>query len=67
MGASRYVHLEDCRILKETKDAFLIEYDDEQYWIPKSQISDPDVLEEGDYGITVSVTEWIANQKGIPE
>lgn len=65
MGQSQFVHLEECRIVRETDAAFLIEHDGEEHWIPKSQIADPDTYEAGDEDVTVSVTEWIAKQKGI--
>ena len=64
MTASNWVHIEG-KILKETDAAFLIKVDEgEEHWIPKSQISDPDDYKEGDIG-TISITEWIAEQKGI--
>lgn len=55
------------RVLKETEKALLLllEDDDREEWIPKNQISDPDMYGEGDEDITVSVTEWIANQKDL--
>lgn len=65
MSQSGYVHLEDCRVVHETEDAFLIEYEGEEHWIPRSQVADPDTYESGDEGVTISVTEWIAKQKGI--
>ncbi len=65
MGRSNYVHLEDCEIKRETDLAFLVVYQDEDYWIPKSQVKNPDDYAQGDDGVTLSVTEWIAEQKGI--
>lgn len=65
MGQSHYVHLEDCRIVRESAAALLIEYDGEEHWIPRSQIADHEIYDEGDEGVTVSITEWIADQKGI--
>lgn len=65
MSQSGYVHLENCGIRHVTGAAILVEYDGEDYWLPKSQIADPETYEVGDCGVTVSVTEWIANQKGI--
>jgi hypothetical protein len=65
MSASGYVHLEDCNIKAVTANAVLVEWDGDDYWFPASQVADPDVFEKGDEGVTVSVTEWIANQKGI--
>lgn len=67
MGQSRYVHLEDCNVLRITDKAVLLEIADEEHWIPISQLADGEdhELEVGDKGITVSVTEWIAKEKGI--
>jgi len=57
-------------ILREGENAFLIEVDNEDYWIPKSQIKAPyrgrglevGVAEEGD---TIEITKWIAKTKGL--
>ncbi len=67
MPASEFVHLEDCDILAVTDRAVLVGYDGEQHWIPVSQLADRDdhTHEKGDTGVTVSITEWIAEQKGI--
>lgn len=65
MGQSNYVHLEDCRIIRKSEKAFLIEYREEQFWLPLSQIADPEDLKAGTSGVTVSITEWIATLKGI--
>jgi len=64
MSQSGYVHIE-VDILKETDSAFLILYEGEKIWIPKSQIANADDYNVGDENITLSITEWIANQKGI--
>lgn len=60
-----YVHLEDVRVLKDTGKAFLIEYGEEQYWIPRACVANPGDYEEGEGGYTMSVTESIAKDKGI--
>lgn len=65
MSQSGYVHLEDCRVVRVTDQAVLIWYGDIQLWVPKSQMADADGFEPGDGPVTVSVTEWIAAQKGI--
>ena len=65
MSQSGYVHLEGCRVAHETDDAFLIEYEGEEHWIPRSQIADPETYVEGDNGVTISVSEWFAKKKGI--
>lgn len=65
MGFSNWVHLDVDRIVAETDAAFLLLVDDEEIWFPKSQIDSPESYEVGDEDCTVSVTEWIARQKGI--
>lgn len=70
MSQSGYVHLEGCTVVKVIEKAILIcidpDYSTEEIWIPRSQIADHgDNLDEGDVGVTVSITEYIAKQKGI--
>jgi len=65
MGESRYVHLEGCKILRETAAAFRVEYRGEEFWLPKSQVADAENYVDGDDDVTLSITEWIADQKGI--
>lgn len=65
MSASRYIHLAGVNILRETDKAFLIELDGEEYWIPMSQVADPEDYQEGDVDVELSITEWIAGEKGI--
>lgn len=65
MSASKYVYLEDCDVIKVTDKAALVVYDDEQIWLPLSQMSDPEDLVQGETGVTIGITEWIANEKGI--
>jgi hypothetical protein len=50
----------------ETDKALLIVYDGTEYWIPRSQIEDRgEHLARGDRDVTVSITGYIANEKGI--
>lgn len=66
MSAGSWVHVDVKKIVKETDKAFLCRLEDgRQEWLPKTQISDPDDYEEGDENCTISITEWIANEKGI--
>lgn len=67
MSASEFVHLEDCDILNVTDRAILIRFKSETHWIPVSQLADGEDhnFEKGDREITVSISEWIAEQKGI--
>jgi hypothetical protein len=52
-------------VVAVTTAALLVEWEGERFWLPRSQVADPDTFEPGDEGVTVSVTEWIAKQKGI--
>ncbi len=65
MSQSGLVHLENCTIKRATDKAFLVVYDESEYWIPRSQIANESDLEEGDDDVTVSATEWIVEQKNI--
>lgn len=66
MGQSSWVHLEDCHIRRTTEKAICIMWDGAEYWLPRSQVADEgDNLAEGDRGVTVSITQWIAEQKEI--
>lgn len=65
MGFSSWVHVEVERIVRETDLAFLCLIDGEEYWLPKSQVSDPDDYEEGDENCEMSISEFIAHEKGL--
>ena len=66
MSEDRWVHLDVVKVVRETQKAFLLRLESgEEYWIPFSQISDADDYSEGDENCVISVTEWIANEKGI--
>lgn len=65
MSQSGWVHLDVDEVLRETDKAFLLLIDGEEVWVPKSQVSDADKYEAGDTDVTVSVTTWLAEQKGL--
>lgn len=58
---------------KLTENAVLIEFGNEEIWIPKSQIhaddvaelEDQDVISDLEFATNIRITEWIARQKGI--
>ena len=62
---SNYVNIDVDRILKVTDKALLVRIGEEEHWLPLSQIADADDYEEGDVDLTLSITEWIAEQKGL--
>lgn len=66
MSASNYVHIDVEEILRETDAAFYVLLPSgEETWLPKSQIADADDYNKGDKDCTLSITQWIARQKGI--
>lgn len=65
MSASNYVHVEVDEIVRETEKAFLVRIDDEEFWLPRSQVADDADYEEGDKDCTMSITEFIAKEKGL--
>jgi hypothetical protein len=71
MGASNYVSLPVSCIIKETDKALCVEViggsEITTVWLPKSQVANADEYEEGDKDCTLSITEWICEQKGLEE
>lgn len=66
MSASGWVHVDVEKIIRETGAAFRARLSDgREVWLPFSQIADADAYAEGDENVTLSITEWIAEQKGI--
>jgi hypothetical protein len=61
-----YFSLGEVEVVAVTAAAALLVIDDEEVWIPKSQM-DPDDAEQLRRGevCPVSITAWIAQQKGI--
>ena len=67
MSCSGWVHLENCRVIKVTEKAILIDYQDgDPIWLPKSQVSEAEQYAAGDADVTISISEWIAKQKDLP-
>jgi len=68
MSQSGYVHIDVERIVRETDKAFQVLLEGgELVWLPKSQIADADAYEVGDEDASMSITEYIAREKGIGE
>lgn len=64
--ADRYVDLEVVEIKAETQKAFLVLLDDDsEHWIPFSQIDGAEKHSAGDKDVVLSITEWIAEEKGL--
>jgi hypothetical protein len=58
-------YIADVNILRSTESAVLCLIENEEIWIPQSQIDDEsEVWEEGDNG-TLVISLWIAEQKGL--
>lgn len=59
------VRFPDTYCIRATEDAILVNVENEEVWIPQSQVhDDSEVWEEGDEGDLV-VTRWIAQKKGL--
>lgn len=65
MGASSYVSVHVDSIDAETEKAFRCTIDGETVFLPFSQIADADDYAVGDADLTLSVTEWLAREKGL--
>lgn len=65
MTASNWVHLDFEEIVRETDAALLVRFAGGEEWIPLSQVADPDDYSVGDRDGVISVTQWIAEQKGL--
>ena len=50
------------RIMRETEKAVLVDINDEEVWLPLSQVEEITRRPEGD---TLLITAWIAEQKGL--
>lgn len=70
---SRYIHLEDCTLITVSDKAVCVEYNGERHWLPFSQLASDEeekiqnLLEKEApcRGVTLSVTAWICEKKGI--
>lgn len=65
MSASNFTHIQVDRIKVETDKAFLVVVGGEEIWLPKSQIADAEDYSEGDCDIELSISNWIAAEKGF--
>ena len=68
MAVSSWLHLDVKEIKAETDKAILcvLDNDDEdEVWIPLSQVNDPKNYGKGDKNCTVSVSEWWAKKNDM--
>lgn len=61
----KYILVPVDKVVAATDMALLLEVDGEEYWVPKSQMEDPDEFVRGDRNVEIFMTEWIAKQKGL--
>ena len=63
MSNAETVEVKDYNILRESEKAMLIEKDNREYWIPKSQI----ITFSGGEGMpdTMVIPKWLAEKKGL--
>jgi len=56
----------DARLLRETEKAILVEIDEVEYWVPKSQVdSATRIHAAGDEGELVVSAWWVDKQDGL--
>ena len=56
----------ECEFKHETENAVLVLFEGEKTWFPKSQLFEFESFSHGrGDNITLNITEWIAEQKGI--
>lgn len=65
MPGDNWIEVQVTRIIKETDAAFLVEIEEEEYWLPKSQIWEPETYSESDEDVSMEITRFIADTKGI--
>ena len=65
MSASNWVHVDVEKVIRETEKAFLLLIEDEEHWVPKSQMADPGDYEAGDEDVSIALTEFIVREKGF--
>lgn len=54
----------DVTIIRETDAAYLVEYQDDDIWLPKSRTTiDGDFNGKGQY--TIGIPRWLADEKGM--
>ena len=57
------VTYKNCRIVKQTDKAVLIEFEDGRAWCPWSVVDHGSISKDGEVG-TVYIREWFARQEG---
>ncbi len=63
MGASGWTHIAVKKILIATAKAFLCRLeDDQEYWLPKSVVADPEDYEAGETELELSVKDWFVDK-----
>lgn len=59
------VHVDE--VIRESKSgaALLLRISDEEIWIPRSQIREPEEADVGRCDFDLEITEWIAKEKDL--
>jgi len=61
--AQEFIEFEG-KLITQTERAGLFEIENDQYWIPWSQVDEGSIDTNGEEG-PIYMTEWIAEQKGL--
>ena len=65
MSRKDWIGLVVDEIVRQTDKAFLCVIDEEQHWIPFSQIDLPDSFEVGEMDCEMYVSRWFAEKEGL--
>jgi hypothetical protein len=60
-----YVEVDVDFIKVETEKAFLCIIGDQEHWLPKSQVKNPEQFGRGDRDVQMEIPEWLAEEKGL--
>lgn len=63
--SSQLTWFEDVEVLHETEQAILCVVDEEEVWIPKSQIHDDSEVHKAGTSGRLIIPEWLAAKKGL--
>lgn len=59
------VRFKDAKALRGTDKAILVRIEEEEHWIPRSQIDDDSEVYEAGHEGELVVSQWIADEKGL--
>lgn len=65
LSRSACVEFHDVVVIRDSDNAIFVEIEDQEVWIPKSQLHDDSEVYKADTEGTLIISEWIAKQKEL--